>query len=125
MWPLPKSRAGDLGVDKVMTGKTQSSSRLESSQGVTQGSPERAAEGGGGNSRVIPTRRGGTIRLLRVEARDRKVRQLHNRLKARRVGFSLAGGELDARVGLCAELGVEGGKIEAQSCWMENSRVVE
>ena len=74
---------------------------------------------------MVPTRRGGTKRLRRVEPGDCRVRQLQNRPNTRRVGFSLAGGELDTRVGLSAELGVKGGKIEAQSCRMENSHVVE
>ena len=48
MWPLPKSRASDLRVDKVVMGKTQSPSRLESSRGVTQDSPGRVVEELGG-----------------------------------------------------------------------------
>ena len=37
------------------------------------------------------------------------------RWEDRRAGKSLAGGELDARVGLGAELGIKAGEIEAQS----------
>ena len=74
---------------------------------------------------MVPARRGGTIRLQWVEPGECRVQQLWNRPNARRVGFSMAGGELDAPIGLSAELGVKGGSIEAQSCRMENSRVVE